>query len=1058
MKILELRFKNLNSLVGEWLIDFNAPEYISDGIFAITGATGVGKTSILDAICLALYGETPRLGKITKSSNEIMSRQTAECFAEICFETKEGQFRCIWSQHRSRKKADGDLQAPKHEISNANTGQILESKIKDVDSIIRTKIGMDFKQFTRSILLAQGGFAAFLHAKTTERASILEQITGTEIYTNISMRIHERRSSELRKLELLKSELSSIELLSEEAFNEKVLALNKSEETEKTLNKEIDILEQSIDRLKKIATLKESLTQSEKRLSEYNAALETNQAEELRNITERIFSRKKELETNKGKLFKLNTNLTNAVEYLEKNKQDEILISELSAIKDSFLHYQELSKAKEEKNKYLVKLDHELSSHRKLYTQASQSRDEKNKLKDKLVEALPKIKENQFRLLNIKKSLLDTQIKNEKNNLESLTAKLKTAEEQKNILNDLIENLELERILLNKISDLEAERKKLEEGKPCPLCGSTNHPYAKGELPLNKDFENKFTEAKNKFKNAGLNIISLEKEKISLEKDLEYFLKELNSCLLLIQVEKDKFEYQIEDFISLTIDNTNHESSSRSSLDKISKDLENLKIEEENLLNTKNKLISEIEIENNKLNKLKDEGLKMNSELKLGQERVSEIEKQILSMKKALKLRLEPFKLNLFNTSKSLEWTEKDENTEIKNHEQSLDETDIEQILHKLQDKLNNYNQELRIKNESESLIIKLNDENENIQTKIKTIYEEHLELKTSIEEKLKNLESKQASTEFSMQKNLEELEQEYKQIIHIKQNLEKDKYSTEVNIHNLEQDLQKLFQIVQQPLEEGTKTSENQFNELISEKNLLTEQKRNLLEEIGSLKRELKHNLEAKDKYLEKTISIEAQQKEYKRFDKLHSLIGHSEGKKYREFVQALSFEMVIHHANKQLESMFDRYLLIMDKDMPLELNVIDNYQAGEIRSTKNLSGGESFIISLALALGLSKIVSSKVNVDSLFLDEGFGTLDSEALEIALETLSNLKQTGKLIGIISHMEALKERIPTQIKVESVSGGRSVLSGAGVKNIRGVNLELVRSATHPLGPHEYKAT
>ena len=159
MKILELRFKNLNSLVGEWLIDFNAPEYISDGIFAITGATGVGKTSILDAICLALYGETPRLGKITKSSNEIMSRQTAECFAEICFETKEGQFRCIWSQHRSRKKADGDLQAPKHEISNAITGQILESKIKDVDSIIRTKIGMDFKQFTRSILLAQGGDA-----------------------------------------------------------------------------------------------------------------------------------------------------------------------------------------------------------------------------------------------------------------------------------------------------------------------------------------------------------------------------------------------------------------------------------------------------------------------------------------------------------------------------------------------------------------------------------------------------------------------------------------------------------------------------------------------------------------------------------------------------------------------------------------------------------------------------------------------------------------------------------------------------------------------------------
>ena len=158
---------------------------------------------------------------------------------------------------------------------------------------------------------------------------------------------------------------------------------------------------------------------------------------------------------------------------------------------------------------------------------------------------------------------------------------------------------------------------------------------------------------------------------------------------------------------------------------------------------------------------------------------------------------------------------------------------------------------------------------------------------------------------------------------------------------------------------------------------------------------------------------------------------IGSADGKKYRNFAQGLTFELMVSHANRQLEKMTDRYLLIRDEQQPLELNVVDSYQAGEIRSTKNLSGGESFIVSLTLALGLSKMASQKVRVDSLFLDEGFGTLDEEALETALETLSGLQQDGKLIGIISHVSALKERISTQINITPVSGGRSSLSGPG---------------------------
>jgi exonuclease SbcC len=127
----------------------------------------------------------------------------------------------------------------------------------------------------------------------------------------------------------------------------------------------------------------------------------------------------------------------------------------------------------------------------------------------------------------------------------------------------------------------------------------------------------------------------------------------------------------------------------------------------------------------------------------------------------------------------------------------------------------------------------------------------------------------------------------------------------------------------------------------------------------------------------------------------------------------------------------MTDRYLLVPDKEASLNLNVIDNYQAGEIRTTKNLSGGESFIVSLALALGLSRLASHKVRVDSLFLDEGFGTLDEDALDVALDTLSSLHQEGKLIGVISHVPALKERISTKIQVSPQGSGRSALSGPG---------------------------
>ena len=163
MRILAVRLKNLNSLWGEWKIDLTHPAYEADGIFAITGPTGAGKTTILDAICLALYGRTPRLQDVTQGTNEVMSRHAGECFAEVFFETTgnagagqaPSRYCAFWGQHRARRNPAGALQPPRHEIANALTGELLATRPSEVAEKIRETTGLTFDQFIRSILLAQ---------------------------------------------------------------------------------------------------------------------------------------------------------------------------------------------------------------------------------------------------------------------------------------------------------------------------------------------------------------------------------------------------------------------------------------------------------------------------------------------------------------------------------------------------------------------------------------------------------------------------------------------------------------------------------------------------------------------------------------------------------------------------------------------------------------------------------------------------------------------------------------------------------------------------------------
>ena len=207
----------------------------------------------------------------------------------------------------------------------------------------------------------------------------------------------------------------------------------------------------------------------------------------------------------------------------------------------------------------------------------------------------------------------------------------------------------------------------------------------------------------------------------------------------------------------------------------------------------------------------------------------------------------------------------------------------------------------------------------------------------------------------------------------------------------------------------------------------LVFQQKENA-ENIGGIKEKLNHN-DALKKQLEKhQDTIDKQQAAFEKWDELRQLIGSADGKKFRVFAQSLTLRKLSSLANRHLKQLNDRYFISMNEKEILELDIVDRYQGDNQRSMSTLSGGESFLVSLALALGLSDLAGRNAQIQSLFIDEGFGTLDARSLDLVIQTLENLQSSGKTIGVISHVDALKERIYTQIQVVKQGHGFSTIA------------------------------
>lgn len=1077
MRILQVRFNNLNSLVGEWKIDFSSPSFVSDGIFAITGPTGSGKSTILDAICLALYGRTPRLGSVTKSGNEIMSRQRGECFAEVVFETQKGCFLCHWSQHRAHKNSNGDLQNPKHEISNAQSGEIIESSIKKVAKQIESVTGMDFDRFTRSMLLAQGGFSAFLQAAPNERAPILEQITGTKIYSDISVRVHERHREEREKLTILQAETAGIMILEPEQEKEIELEVEAKQQEEigltahgkklsealswlrtidglnvelagfvdegRKLQSEVDSFKPERDRLNralsaasldgKHATLsairkqqrdeEEVLKGEEKLLPELESSLrekanllelakgQVSKAKEerkdaapklqkVRALDQEIANQRKNLKENEescqkavekidednekklkeeGNRSKAQDKLALIDSYLKGYQQDEWLIGGLAGIEGQL---------------------GELSARQKEIVKKESDR---KKAETTLEQAIKLLSERQELSVVHKKALEESskKLQQGKDDLDQLLEGRLLREyrvEKETLLREMA--------FLKKIAELEDYRAKLEDGKPCPLCGAVEHPFAEDNVPIPDETE----------------------QKIEVLSKLIGKAEEQEAAIEALEGSEASAYKKLADSEKQESVAANDSKAAETALTELKESLEILRadfIERREAVSQKLLPLGIAEVPEDDVSSLLES---LRARLSSWQDHVKkkdEAYKQIIDLDskiKSLDWIIEDQKASLAEKQQRL-GSLKEEFGTVSDERKSLfcdkNPDDEELLLNKAISEAESL--EERERDLHDELLQKWNTAKAHVGSLIKSIDQRGPELR---ELELKFLEALM-SIGFSSEEQFieamlppeqrDDLAQRAKDLDDLKTDLKARQKDRETRLSE----------------EKAKNVTDKTLDELQPQIRENEEALKGLRERVIALRCKLSENTAAKEKVKEKRSSIEAQEKECRRWGNLHSLIGSADGKKYRNFAQGLTFEMMVAHANQKLHKMNDRYLLVRDEAQPLELNVIDSYQGGEVRSTKNLSGGESFIVSLSLALGLSHMASKNVRVDSLFLDEGFGTLDEEALDTALEALSGLQQDGKLIGVISHVSALKDSISTQIQVIPQTGGRSRIEGPG---------------------------
>lgn len=1190
MKILKIKSLNINSLKGEFEVDFE--KFLKDeSLFAITGPTGSGKSTILDIITCALYGRTARL----TNPNELMSRHTGECLCEVEFEVKGKVYRSSWSQKRARKSSEGAFQSAKMEVSEIESGKVLESYLSKVPKYIEDLSGLDFDRFIQSMMLAQGSFDAFLKAKENERSSLLEKITGTQIYKQISQEIYQTYTRKNDEIKLDESLLGNIELLSSEVITEKTLILNNSQtqkfeldtkgnELKKVINWLENVQKLEADNIKYIQEFekislekenkkedfvkldlankalnvqpiyqeknsltqiinqdKEKLEKLQKELEDLKQLLQskTNESlkvkdeldkekvsfdmnfkklQEVRTLKTKIESKLQNIKDLENKISfqneqktklnedlkvlkinqeKIDNDLKTINDYLIKNKNDESLKEEISLISKNVNDYKDVvkllkqieeklqnnslnektlqdsfTKVKKEFDEIKVLFDSRHKEYKELEIQTSSFNQKELNNRDRL-----KSIEKLIISIDEYKRLLESILK-EQNIISSSKDELKTIkiniEEKTKLITEIqthIQTLNDKREAELLIAKYESDRLNLKEGEECFLCGSKEHPFVNHKININIDETTSIIAQKKQIfdeENKALRTIELNLSK--LETKIESSVLELNK----LSKNKEEIEqvFSSLNFILMDDSKTNLEEEKQLLEDELRNIIKTRDIKEKVLaqrdnlqkeLNTKQTLVSQNEQELYKLksliDQLQNEQIQNISKKQSLEEELSKVyskyelifdEKfeenfRILVAKKDSFIKNEISKKELDTKLQSLIVKLKELDTKIISIESNL-KTDAEQFskisteTKELQTQskaildvsdLDNFEKEITAQfntisekyNFLSKELVNLNSKDESLNTQIKELNQQQINDNKKLEETKQNFNNALTENSFSSKEEFEKalLSKELREELSFVCKAIEEKYT---QIQTLKIDTAKKLS-EQKELNLTDKELQTLNDELKELQTAIDE----LQKSIGSLEKELEINASNMKKHEDKIKELENKKEAFKVWIKLNEMVGSASGDKFAKFAQGITLDQLIYLANKHLQILSPRYELQRSSDSSklLEIEIIDGFQGDVVRPVSTLSGGESFIVSLSLALGLSALASQKISIDSLFLDEGFGTLDSDSLELALNALNQLQSSGKMVGVISHVEVLKERIPLQIRVMPKGDGTSGL-------------------------------
>lgn len=1216
MKILKIELQNINSLKSDTpiTIDFTEEHFSGVGLYAITGSTGAGKTTILDAITIALYQQVPRFNapNIKSGLEDVLSYGANSAFCRVIFENNNEQFESYWDI-RTTSKTGKKLTSPKEEVrlKNLTTSTIIAEKKTDVKIEIEKVTQLNYQQFLRSVMLAQGEFASFLSANSSDKAKLLEQITGVEIYKKIGDVIIQKKNEELKKLAAIEAKINKEDLLTTDERQEleeerkkielftknseidllrlqevidwheknreldqehqqlktNFLALekrikenegithklqaNEKAEVYKDIIKEIDRLEEEIeDKKTAYKAVKKALgeltpeiehcttensknkvdastTENELELwlpklndvSKFDLLIENDQKALLKTISEiekisqtssTLETEIKSLQNDKESKTKLKTetetflNTHTNIPAIEKNisiwnTDLTLLKSNREDVKEGELFCREKETEKTESTELLQKKKQTLEKERLVLDvlQNTLANTEKELTKNNLAETIVKkdVLQNKKTVWTLLKTLSDSYYKTatSKNKvdqeLEKCTDKKIKGQKKSTVLNSKLNDLKNAVLDAEKIVDLESaitslenERAKLEKGKPCTLCGSTEHPLVEKYNQLEtSESKEELVKRRRKLEELNEQKSELDKQLTKSETQIENLTREEKELTIELNSIVQKAE---ELHLDCSIDNQDKINDELGKIelqttlisDNLSK-IEQLQIQkdkQEKEFQAKKDIVSQLTTETVRTSD-KIEGLEQ--EISAKKERQTQLKNKVDILEKSLTKSLSKYDLLLPKVEdtvlfiQKLEKTiadfnlQKDKLTQLTNDLSTIDLkittsknqlTDKQDHLtklstekHTLEEKINELTTKRTAilpqailpevkRNELQIAKEKAKEKLENTKEKLETLTLQ----KSKKEAEIENIKKDGTTLKEKLSKNNSTLENQlktsdFRNKEEVKNTLltseEKQKFDVikkEIEAKRIElQTIEK--QLTQKTtLHEGKKNTEVSETEAVSKHTEIKAERNSQLKRSGEIAQRFDSDKAIKKR--NKTIfeEIEKQAHVVKKWTDLMKILGGSKDA-FNTYVQRLTLQNLIGFANIHLYKLNKRYSLKLNDTYKageeLSFKLTDRYQTNQTRSVDTSSGGEKFLISLALALGLSDLASNNVRIDSLFIDEGFGTLDSNSLETVISTLETLQAQGKTIGIISHVENLKERISTQIQVTKKSNGVSTV-------------------------------